>query len=698
MELKLLPESKFDNKYEILSLLGSGGMGSVYKARQIDLGRIVALKLLKSALVEDDELRLRFQREAHALATLSHRNIGMFYSYGMAESSPYISMEFIEGRSLQSVIQEEGKIYWKRAISIAAQLCDALSYAHKAKVIHRDIKPGNIMLVSTSPENNEANSNSSSATTEPHSDFVKILDFGLAKVLAPGASEIQKLTQTGALVGSVQYLSPEMCSGIANDARSDIYSLACVLYEMITGTLPHDADNPIGMMHKHVTEPVIPISEKLQDPSLKILDNVLANALAKDPDSRYQTMDEFKEDLLLANDEKAGSLRDVARAERPSLVLVAGTVIAVLVACIEVFMFVQNSATGQALYAKLLGMESHDAASLSRNLSTLDRINAIGGYKESSKFMKELYDSSSKLAAFERAKLCLDFAKRSLKAGDARASTNWSAKGFHELSMASDTIPYSDYMSLCEAFAKLNESQSPRYNRSLDAPIDRMIAHYNKIYREPLSVPWREFEARQSKGTLNGRHSMRLLSLGFAYETSGNFAGALKAYEDSSRESLKTGTSRIFKCEILIDQARMHRALNNPNKHRELLEKSAALIRAHTVDEEAHVFKKFAVELIQTEQFERAKAAGDRFIEISSNLGLNYASDTLDLFKAYQSKGRYAEGLEWLEPHLKSLHKSNSEIYQTLLRGISSFSSNQHEKSLFSKLDKELSAKPEGKI
>ncbi len=264
----------FDDQYEIIAHLGDGGMGSVYKARTIGLDRIVAIKILHASLAGDPESRLRFEREGKILSTLRHPNLPVFYHFAMWQQVPYIVMEYLQGLSLRRLIDGNTRIDSSRLISIATQLCDGMAAAHEKGIVHRDLKPDNIILL----EHGE-------------SYHVKILDFGLARSDSTG----QQLTQTGELIGSVLYMSPEQCRGAKADQRSDIYSAGCLLYESLVGEPPFSSDNPIGLMHLHVTQspPALPPAA---GPGWN---SVIAHALAKEADKRYQRMSLLKADLLL---------------------------------------------------------------------------------------------------------------------------------------------------------------------------------------------------------------------------------------------------------------------------------------------------------------------------------------------------------------------------------------------------------------
>ncbi|MBX9723639.1 MAG: serine/threonine protein kinase, partial [Candidatus Obscuribacterales bacterium] len=312
MDLKSLVGTVVDNKFEILSLIGAGGMGSVFKARQLDLERFVAIKFLSPSLVAHADSAGRFEREARAIAKLEHEHIAMFYSYGIFEGGlPYIVMEYLDGVSLNRLIQDG--IDWKRALKICRQVCQSMSYAHAAGILHRDIKPENIIL-----------------SNLPESDWVKVVDFGLAKLSDTDESVSQKLTKTGELIGSIYYLSPEQCAGQKADERSDIYSLSCVLYQMLCGRTPFECDNPIGMIHKHVNEQAIRPGEKLKSLELPpYLDDVVMKGLSKKADDRYQSMQQFDSDLRLIEQSKQDELSfkpkksSLAKSYMPALLLSA---------------------------------------------------------------------------------------------------------------------------------------------------------------------------------------------------------------------------------------------------------------------------------------------------------------------------------------------------------------------------------------
>jgi eukaryotic-like serine/threonine-protein kinase len=274
-----------DGQFQIVQKIGTGGMGSVYKALQPAMNRTVAIKILHPKLAGRKDLTSRFRREARAMSQLTHPNTVKVFMYGELEEdgSLYIVMELLEGRNLNQVVRKEGPMAPDRGIPILMQVCGALQEAHEIGIVHRDLKPENIFL----------------STQGGITDFPKVLDFGLAKVterqMRPGSLI---LTQEGMVFGTPEFMSPEQAQGRTLDARSDIYSLAVILYEVLTGKLPFDAKTPMEYIQKHVVAPIIALNDRV--PGLAFadgLDAVLARALAKKPEQRYQTAAEFAEAL-----------------------------------------------------------------------------------------------------------------------------------------------------------------------------------------------------------------------------------------------------------------------------------------------------------------------------------------------------------------------------------------------------------------
>ena len=273
-----------DGQFRILQKIGSGGMGAVYKALQPAMNRMVAVKILHPKLANRKDLVSRFRREARAMSHLSHPNTVKVYLYGeLDDGSLYIVMEYLEGRNLNQVVRKEGPLSVERAIPVLIQVCGALQEAHLMGIVHRDLKPENIFL-------------SQNAGLK---DYPKVLDFGLAKVtereLRPGSI---MLTQEGMVFGTPEFMSPEQAQGHTLDARSDIYSLAVILYEVLTGKLPFDARTPMEYIQLHVTKPPIPLDDRIAGKQFPAgLGQVIAKALEKKPDNRFPSAADFAEAL-----------------------------------------------------------------------------------------------------------------------------------------------------------------------------------------------------------------------------------------------------------------------------------------------------------------------------------------------------------------------------------------------------------------
>ena len=265
---------RFGDRYSVIGRAGSGGMAEVYRARDELLGREVALKVLSQRLSADSTFVERFRREAQAAANLNHPNVVSLFDYGSDRGTYYIVMEYIDGRSLSDIVRAEGPYMPERAAEISADVAAALERAHQAGLVHRDIKPSNIMI------------NSQGQT--------KVTDFGIARAMATDGE--QTMTQTGMVIGTAAYLSPEQAQGNPVDARSDVYSLGCVLYELLTARAPFSGETPLSIAYKHVRENATPPSSVNPDVPAA-LDAIVMKAMAKNPDNRYQSAAEFREDL-----------------------------------------------------------------------------------------------------------------------------------------------------------------------------------------------------------------------------------------------------------------------------------------------------------------------------------------------------------------------------------------------------------------
>ncbi|MCC7527027.1 MAG: protein kinase [Candidatus Melainabacteria bacterium] len=273
------PGMQLVGNYDFLQFIGAGGMGVIYKAKHPVLNRLVAIKMLHGHLVSDAIIK-RFQQEAEAVSTLDHRNIIHVHDYGVSEhNQPYMVMDFVEGKPLSDVLQTT-PLSMEAVINIVIQLTEGLQHAHDRGVLHRDLKPSNIMVTDYDcafPE-------------------VKIVDFGIAKVLE---SEKTRMTQTGELIGTPQYMSPEQCRGGTLDARSDIYALGCVLFEAITGKALFAGHSMVSVIVDQMNTAPRTLHEARPDMTFPgQLEDLVAKALAKDPADRYQSMTEFSQDLI----------------------------------------------------------------------------------------------------------------------------------------------------------------------------------------------------------------------------------------------------------------------------------------------------------------------------------------------------------------------------------------------------------------
>ena len=263
----------FDGRYRIVRRLGTGGMANVYLAEDEELGRRVAIKILNDRHASDDQFVERFRREAKNAAGLSHPNIVSIYDRGEAEGTYYIAMEYLEGRSLKDRIVAEGPLPIPAAIEATRQILRALGFAHRRGVVHRDIKPHNVLLAQDGAERRH-----------------KVTDFGISRTAA------SQMTEAGSIVGTAQYLSPEQARGAHVDQRSDIYSVGIVLYELLTGKLPFTGETPLEIAMKHLSE--VPTSPSSLRPEIPPdLDMVVLRALAKDPGDRYESAEEMDAEL-----------------------------------------------------------------------------------------------------------------------------------------------------------------------------------------------------------------------------------------------------------------------------------------------------------------------------------------------------------------------------------------------------------------
>ncbi|HEY7543498.1 MAG TPA: protein kinase [Blastocatellia bacterium] len=296
--------SVLEGKYQILAKLGQGGMGSVYRARRVHIGDEVAVKVLLQEFVKNTAALERFRREARASAMLHHPNVVTIHDYGEANeaSAPaFIVMELVAGIPLRDIIEREGALTPPRAVALMRSICAGVGAAHRNGIVHRDIKPDNIIV------------------QPPHMDgeteTVKVLDFGIAKLRDMAGSAA--LTQTGMVIGTPYYMSPEQCKAASLDARSDVYSLGAMMYEMLAGNPPFDAETPTGIVARHLTESPPPMRRELNVPPA--IEAVIMRALSKDPNARPSDAIEFARELTgaAAQPHQAGAPAPTREAAQP---------------------------------------------------------------------------------------------------------------------------------------------------------------------------------------------------------------------------------------------------------------------------------------------------------------------------------------------------------------------------------------------
>jgi serine/threonine-protein kinase len=288
-----------DGRYRVLTRIGQGGMGLVYKVEHQRMGKIAAMKVLHRDLATDKEVVKRFRREAEAVSKLTHPNTVQTFDFGTADGALYLVMEYVRGEDLGTILRRDGPLPFIRAAALFEQVLGALAEAHELGIVHRDLKPENLLVT----------------RTKDGSDHVKVLDFGLAKLSE--REEIADVTGRGAIVGTPYYMSPEQIRGEDLDHRSDIYSLGAMMYRVLTGEPPFQAQSPVGVLTKHLTDEVVP--PRLRRPDLDIdaqVEAIVLRALAKKREARYATVDSMREDVARAREELFAAA--IAAGQRPS--------------------------------------------------------------------------------------------------------------------------------------------------------------------------------------------------------------------------------------------------------------------------------------------------------------------------------------------------------------------------------------------
>jgi serine/threonine protein kinase len=341
-EKLLRPGEEFQDRFEIISVLGQGGMGVVYKAKQKYLNHLVAIKTLLTTDVNDRSF-LRFQQEARATCAITHKNVATVHDFGLHDGQPYLVMDFIDGTSLSALLFHHGAMPAERAVYVFRQVADAMESAHQKGVLHRDLKPGNIMLTSDPVEGD---------------DFVKVVDFGIAKLLHEEHDKPQELTRSGEVFGSPHYMSPEQCTGHQLDARSDIYSLGCVMYEALTGKVPFAGENTVETMYSQMKETQKSFEEVRPDVYIdKEFEAIIAKCLKKNADERYASMAQLRDALddlsLVIGTRRPHRLPPAFKAKSKNLLVRARTSLILLLSLIV------SVTAFYVAYLAYLGWEEH---------------------------------------------------------------------------------------------------------------------------------------------------------------------------------------------------------------------------------------------------------------------------------------------------------------------------------------------------
>lgn len=440
---------------EVLETLGAGATGVVFKCRQRDLARTVAVKVMQAELPENSlESRSRFHREAKILSGLVHSGLPKFYSFGMCQNQfPYIVMEFIDGCSLAELLNQQPRLPWDQVSSLALQLCSLMTYLHKEGVRHRDLSPGNILLESGRIEK----------------DSVRLIDFGLAARL-----DLQKLTQTGDILGTPQYMSPEVCNGRQATPASDVYSLGCILYRCLSGGLPHQASNLTAMMVKHTSVEPASLPKSVVNGLPRGLESVVLTCLAKDPAARYSSMVELARDIELCRDGLPPNLTP-AVAERLARRRVAlnGSIALLIVGLLVVLLQWRSVVTWSAAELPLVGT---DPLRTTISSGMLKQLEEIGDKTTVHQFRVRMLQSSGQ-DKLEAARLCLRFATDRKLPG--RERREWLVAGFEQLPLDQPKQALELFESLCKLSAEVVTRPDDRFEWQVRKVIDAMRQWYS---------------------------------------------------------------------------------------------------------------------------------------------------------------------------------------------------------------------------
>ncbi|MBX9722534.1 MAG: serine/threonine protein kinase, partial [Candidatus Obscuribacterales bacterium] len=415
----LKPGQLFHDRYLINEKIGSGGMGTVYRATQTNSQSQVAIKILNTSLLSSKEQRERFLREFRILSRISNEHIVSFYNAAISpEGLPYAVFEYIDGITLSKLLNSEISLPWQRCLLIIKQVCAAIEAAHSTGIIHRDLKPDNIMLLS-----------------KPYDDFVKVVDFGLARSLTH--DEVQKLTSTGELIGSIHYMSPEQCAGQPVDQRSDIYAIACILFECLTGELLFNADSAIGILHLHSKADPSDRLKLLEGRCPQTLIEIIAKMLEKRPENRYATISELMAEIYEIPDDETITISSPIHLTKKNIetrsarfnLIVAAAIISPL---IMFALWLALTDSGMLLQAKISLTNNPSKSNASYWVSRFDSLLSSGKYGEAKELATEISNviSSKVRNPYIAAEIFLDLAQSSK---DETESINLAINAFKQI-------------------------------------------------------------------------------------------------------------------------------------------------------------------------------------------------------------------------------------------------------------------------
>jgi serine/threonine protein kinase len=466
-DLLLQSHAIIDEKYEVLSLLGKGGMCTVYKAKHLTLDRLVALKVLQRTLVRDEDALPRFKREAIAISGLDHPNIVKVFGFGVHGNAPFMAIEYLEGISLAELLKQEHRLSKERALPIFVQILDALSHAHERGVIHRDLKPSNVMLIG--------------------SDQVKLVDFGIAKILPEPGKELQKLTRTGEVFGTAVYMSPEQCRAEALDARSDLYSMGCLMYEVLDGQVPIKGDTYYATLSRQLTDDPRESTFLSHDFGRSIL-----YALKKETKDRPQSASELKEALLNPSSLVAKTTKETAQKKPLKQWVMRGCIALIVVQLIAGVLFVcfqprqSMSARLNQLDMEIDAIPAGDPKQIEKILTQLSNlVSSIRGPQERDQLLFSIQHLLKRVNQLEpsvwRFKLqmrviqaYLDL-KKPLESQSLNTQTILSLQQFisGEVRKSQETIRYEQLQEACKFYIWLCRNDSSK--------IDMMLAQLNVV-------------------------------------------------------------------------------------------------------------------------------------------------------------------------------------------------------------------------